>query len=176
MTIMRRARARTFFPVAVFALAATALLAVPRAAALVRAPDITLRTADGAAIRLADLRGRVVLVDFWASWCAPCKASFPALDALYREFHPRGVDVLAVNLDERRRDADVFLAGRPHALTVVFDPKGASAEAFGVQGMPSSFLIDRNGIVRFAHMGYSGNVAESYRHELTMLVSEPSQP
>src|SRR5438445_7936601 len=112
-----------------------------------RAPDVTLQTADGQPMRLADFKGKVVLVDFWASWCVPCKTSFPALDSLYREYHARGVDVLAVNLDERRRDADAFLAERPHALTVLFDPKGASAQAFGVEGMPSSFLIDRDGVI-----------------------------
>ena len=74
------------------------------------APDIALQSADGGTIRLAPYRGKVVLVDFWASWCPPCKTSFPALDALYREYQPRGLEVLAINLDERRRDADAFLA------------------------------------------------------------------
>lgn len=141
-----------------------------------RAPDITLQSADGTAVRIADLKGKVVLVDFWASWCAPCKASFPALDALYREYHARGVEVLAVNLDERRRDADAFLAGRPHALTVLLDPKGVSAEAFGVQGMPSSFVLDRTGTIRYTHMGYSDNVADRYRQELTALLAEHPEP
>jgi len=140
-----------------------------------RAPDVTLQTADGQPMRLADFKGKVVLVDFWASWCVPCKTSFPALDSLYREYHARGVDVLAVNLDERRRDADAFLAERPHALTVLFDPKGASAQAFGVEGMPSSFLIDRDGVIRFTHMGYSGNIDASYRQQLTQLISEDQQ-
>src|SRR5512138_2346761 len=113
------------------------------------APELTAATADGRAVKLSELRGQVVLVDFWASWCAPCKTSFPALDALSREYRPRGVEVLAVNVDERRRDADAFLAARPHSMTVLFDPKGASAESFGVKGMPTSFLIDRQGVIRF---------------------------
>jgi len=136
------------------------------------APDVALQTADGTTVHLADLKGRVVLVDFWASWCVPCKASFPAVDALYREYHARGVDVLAVNVDERRRDADAFLATRSHQMPVAFDPHGAAAEAFGVQGMPSSFLIDRAGIVRFTHMGYSGKIEASYKRELDQLLSE----
>jgi thiol-disulfide isomerase/thioredoxin len=158
-------------------LSAMCLVAVSASAAPRRqAPDIALKTADGREVRIADLKGRVVLVDFWASWCAPCKASFPALDALYREYRERGLEVLAVNLDERRRDADAFLADRPHALTVLFDPKGASAEAFGVQGMPSSFVIDRAGAIRFTHMGYSASVVARYREELAELLSEPPLP
>jgi len=136
------------------------------------APDVTLQDGKGAIVRLADYKGKVVLIDFWASWCIPCKTSFPALDALYREYQPRGLEVLAVNLDERRRDADTFLAARPHTMPVLFDPKGVSPAAFAVRGMPSSFLIDRAGNVRFTHMGYSDNIAEQYRREIAQLVAE----
>jgi cytochrome c biogenesis protein CcmG/thiol:disulfide interchange protein DsbE len=138
-----------------------------------QAPNIALQTTGGATIQLSAYKGKVVLVDFWASWCRPCKTSFPALDSLYREYQPRGFEVLAINLDERRRDADTFLSDRPHRLTVLFDPDGASPVAFGVKGLPSSFLIDRAGKIRFIHMGYSGNVDESYRHELAQLLAEP---
>jgi peroxiredoxin len=157
-------------------LTALVLIRAPLAAAPKIAPDVTLRMADGGTMRVADFKGKVVLVDFWASWCAPCKTSFPALDALYREYHTGGLEVLAVNLDERRRDAEAFLVGHPHALNVLFDAKGASAEAFGVQGMPSSFIIDRDGVIRFTHMGYSSSVDASYRREITQLLSEHRQP
>ena len=157
-------------------LTALVLIRAPLAATPKIAPDVTLRMADGGTMRVADFKGKVVLVDFWASWCVPCKTSFPALDALYREYHTGGLEVLAVNLDERRRDAEAFLVRRPHALNVLFDPKGASAEAFGVQGMPSSFIIDRDGVIRFTHMGYSGRVDASYRREITQLLSEQRQP
>jgi peroxiredoxin len=135
-------------------------------------PNISVRTGDGATVRLADYRGKVVLIDFWASWCPPCKASFPALDAIYRDFQEKGLQVLAVNVDERRHDAETFLAAHPHRLTVLFDPKGVAPEAFGVKGMPSSFLIDRAGTIRFTHMGYTGNVDASYRQEIGQLLSE----
>jgi thiol-disulfide isomerase/thioredoxin len=137
------------------------------------APDVSLQTAAGETVQLATYRGKVVLIDFWASWCAPCKTSFPAIDALFREYQPRGLEVLAVNLDERRRDADAFLGAHPHRLMVLFDPKAAAPVAFGVKGMPTSFLIDREGTIRFTHMGYSGNVDQSYRHEIVQLIGEP---
>jgi thiol-disulfide isomerase/thioredoxin len=135
-------------------------------------PNVAVSSADGVAVRLADYKGKVVLIDFWASWCPPCKTSFPALDAIFREYQEKGLEVLAVNLDEKRRDADTFLDAHPHRLTVLFDPKGISPTAFGVKGMPSSFLIDRAGNIRFTHMGYSGNVDGSYRQEIAQLLSE----
>ena len=136
------------------------------------APALAAQGADGKTIELATLKGKVVLVDFWASWCVPCKASFPALDSLYREYQPRGLEVLAVNVDERRHDADAFLGDHPHRMTVLFDPRGVSPVAFGVKGMPSSFLIDKAGAIRFTHMGYSGNVDASYRQEIAALLEE----
>jgi thiol-disulfide isomerase/thioredoxin len=136
------------------------------------APDVSLQTGQGAQIKLSEFKGRVILVDFWASWCVPCKTSFPALEALHREFAPRGLAVLAVNLDERRKDADAFLIAHPHTMPVLFDPSGAAPTAFGVKGMPTSFLIDRAGIIRFAHMGYTANIGQQYRQEIDLLISE----
>jgi cytochrome c biogenesis protein CcmG/thiol:disulfide interchange protein DsbE len=135
-------------------------------------PNVEVYTTDGVAVKLGDYRGKVVLIDFWASWCPPCKTSFPALDSLYRQYQDRGVEVLAVNLDERRHDADTFLGAHPHRLTVLYDPKGVSPQAFGVKGMPSSFLIDRAGTIRFTHMGYTDNVDSRYRQEIAQLLSE----
>jgi thiol-disulfide isomerase/thioredoxin len=155
--------------------AAAATLVLPARAAERSAPKLELPGIDGTVTRLSDLRGKVVLVDFWASWCAPCKASFPALDGLYRELHDRGFEVLAVNVDERRRDADAFLARRSPALTVLFDPKGASPAAFNVRAMPTSALIDRTGTIRFTHEGYSNKTLDDYRRELATLLAEPSR-
>ena len=162
---------RTIVSIA-FAFGAITAAMPPIAASRKVSPNVTVHTADGAAVRLADYRGKVVLIDFWASWCTPCKTSFPALDVIYREFQGKGLEVLAVNVDERGRDAETFLNAHPHHLTVLFDPKGVSPGAFDVRGMPSSFLIDRAGNIRFTHMGYSGNVDDSYRHEITQLLSE----
>jgi|WetSurMetagenome_2_1015567.scaffolds.fasta_scaffold267597_1 cytochrome c biogenesis protein CcmG, thiol:disulfide interchange protein DsbE len=133
-------------------------------------PSVEWSSPDGARLALASLKGDVVLVDFWASWCGPCAASFPALEELFQSYRGRGFEVVAVGLDEKRRDADRFLSDKPHAMTVVFDPEGASAKAFGVQAMPSSYLIGRDGRVRFVHTGFTPATAASYRREIEQLL------
>ncbi len=149
-------------------------LAAPRGIASPgdQAPDFRLPTAEGNRLSLASLRGKVVLVDFWASWCGPCKASFPALDSLYQDMKDRGFEVVAVDVDEKREDADAFLTERPHAMTVVFDPKGTAPTAFGVEGMPTSFLIGRDGRIRFVHVGYTQKTVDSYKSEIEQLLAE----
>ena len=139
------------------------------------APDISLITADGRTVQLSDFAGRVVLLDFWASWCAPCKTSFPALDKLFRENEARGFTVFAVNLDKKRSNADEFLTANPHAMTIVFDPDGKVSKAFRIFGLPSSVLIDRSGNIRFTHLGYNAKVVERYVREINTLLAEPAK-
>ena len=139
------------------------------------APTLVLKAPDGRPLSLAAMKGRPVLVDFWASWCQPCRTSVPALEDLYREFHPRGLEVVAINVDERRRDADAFLGARKYTMPIIFDTEGASPRDAGVYGMPTSFLVGRDGKIRFVHRGYSDKVQESYRHEIELLLAE-AQP
>jgi cytochrome c biogenesis protein CcmG/thiol:disulfide interchange protein DsbE len=136
------------------------------------APTLTLKAPDGRPLSLAAMKGRPVLVDFWASWCPPCRTSVPALEDLYREFHPRGLEVVAINVDERRKDADAFLVGRQYTMPIIFDTEGQSPRDAGVYGMPTSFLVGRDGKIRFVHRGYSDKVHESYRQEIELLLAE----
>jgi len=158
------------------ALVCAALLALAgavHATTAAAAPNITMVSADGGSEHLADLGGKVVLIDFWASWCIPCRTSFPAIDTLQRELGARGLVVVALNLDEQRKNADAFLAERPHVMRVAFDPKGDAARAFALQAMPSTVVIDRGGRIRYRHMGYTDKTAAQYRAEVLELLGEP---
>ena len=142
---------------ALMLLAGGALAAAPEALAVRAgepAPAFTLATSRGGAIDLAALKGKVVYVDFWASWCTPCRRSFPWMNALHARYGSEGLAIVGINVDKRRADADRFLADVPAAFAIVFDPAGATPAAFDVKGMPSSYLIDRKGVVVAVEDGY----------------------
>jgi cytochrome c biogenesis protein CcmG, thiol:disulfide interchange protein DsbE len=123
-------------------------------------------------IQLDQYRGRVVYLDFWASWCAPCQQSFPWMQSLKVEYEGKGLAVVAVNLDRNRADADRFLAETPIDFEVRFDPRGAVAEAYKVKGMPTSVIIDRHGVVRFTHIGFRPIDGPDYEAQLKLLLAE----
>lgn len=105
-------------------------------------------------IDLAALKGKVVYLDFWASWCVPCRESFPWLNDLQRSLKDEGLVVIGVNVDRLRSDAEHFLADYPAEFRLAYDPDGALAERYKLTGMPSSILIDRNGKTVFVHEGF----------------------
>ncbi|MEP7101664.1 MAG: TlpA disulfide reductase family protein [Burkholderiales bacterium] len=117
------------------------------------APELNLPGLQSA-VNLAGMKGKVVYVDFWASWCGPCKQSFPFMNELQSKYGAQGFEVVAVNLDAKRDDADKFLVEVPARFTVAFDAKGESAKRFEVKGMPSSYLIGRDGKVVALHKGF----------------------
>lgn len=117
---------------------------------------------------------KVLYVDFWASWCAPCARAFPFLNALDREFRDRGLEVVGVNVDEHAGDALAFLRRHRAGFAVGRDVGGACPRAFGVVGMPSSFLIDRRGVVRAVHVGFRDGDAAARRAEVERLLLEPA--
>lgn len=137
------------------------------------APAVDLPAVGGAAgASLESLRGKVVYVDFWASWCGPCRVSFPILEALRTEFGAQGFEVLAISVDERESDAIGFLEEVPVSYPVVLDPTGATPSAYGVRGMPTGYLVDRAGIVRDIHEGFRKSDAEKLRAKITTLLGE----
>ncbi|HEY0552706.1 MAG TPA: TlpA disulfide reductase family protein [Thermoanaerobaculia bacterium] len=113
-----------------------------------------LPTRDGT-VKLAALRDKVVLVDFWASWCGPCRQSFPWLATMSERYGKAGLVVVAIDLDKDREAAQAFLREFSPPFTVAFDPAGTSAEAFAVKTMPSSFLVSRAGRVVYSHSGFN---------------------
>ncbi len=137
------------------------------------APDFALSGGQGETVRLSNQREKVVYLDFWASWCLPCVKSFPWMNDMQRRYGAKGLRVIAVNLDEKRADADSFLARIPARFPVAFDPRAELAKTYGVKGMPSSFLIDRGGRLRFEHVGFRESSREELESEIRRLVDQP---
>lgn len=121
---------------------------------------------------LSDLKGQVVYVDFWASWCKPCRASFPWMNEMQAKYKNQGLRVVAINLDEEKSDALAFLKRVPAEFTMVFDPSGSIASQYELVGMPSSYIIDKNGELRFAHQGFFVAKKSAYEDEIIRLLSE----
>jgi cytochrome c biogenesis protein CcmG/thiol:disulfide interchange protein DsbE len=112
------------------------------------APDFDLTTLDGRAVKLSDYRGQVVLLNTWATWCPPCRAEMPQLEAYYREHQDQGFVVLAVNSEESPEAVAAFLKSQDFTFPVVLDPEGVVMGRYEVRALPTSFFIDRKGVVR----------------------------
>jgi len=123
-------------------------------------------------IDLKDFRGRVVYLDFWASWCAPCLQSFPWMQAMQDSYERQGLTVVAVNLDHYREDAERFLAKFHPKFDVRFDPQGEVAARFKIQGMPTSVIIDRHGVPRFTHIGFRPVDQAAFEDQLRQILAE----
>lgn len=120
-----------------------------------------------------DLKGKVVLIDFWASWCGPCKASFPVLDSLQKDYGPKGLVIIAVNQDQTSLLMKSFLEEHPATFLTLRDAANLLVTAADVQSMPSSYLFDRSGKIRFLHTGFHGEkTTTQYRKEIEQLLNE----
>lgn len=160
---MRRALFRSCLAVTITAL-------VPAARALEvgqPAPDFTLPGRQ-AELKLAQLRGQAVYLDFWASWCGPCRQSFPWLNQMQARYGPRGLRVVGVNLDQKAPAAAAFLAQVPAHFDIVYDPAGQTPRAYGVKAMPTSVLIAPDGKVLMIHGGFR----EDQREELERRIAQ----
>jgi len=133
-------------------------------------PDLSKFKLEG---QVPSIAGKVVLVDFWASWCGPCKASFPALDSLQKDYGAKGFLILAVNQDKTGEAMTAFMSEHPVSITVLRDPENKLVAAADVTSMPSSYLVDRSGKIRYIHRGFHGEkTLAQYRKELELLLSE----
>jgi thiol-disulfide isomerase/thioredoxin len=128
--------------------------------------------AGGAPVSLAAARGKVVYLDFWASWCAPCRSALPAIDALRREFPPEAFAVLAVNVDREPEAARRFLARSPVGYPSAMDPEGRIPASFGLETMPTSYLIDRQGVIRHVQRGFKRGDVAALRARIAELVGK----
>lgn len=117
------------------------------------APAIALQGTAGE-VSLSAMKGQVVFVDFWASWCVPCRQSFPWLNQMQAKYSARGLRVLGVNVDAKRADADTFLSQVPAKFNIVFDSAGDTPKRYAVRGMPTSVLVGADGLVLQQHAGF----------------------
>lgn len=138
------------------------------------APLLNQRLPDmkGGEMALADLQGKVVMVDFWASWCGPCRESFPWLNTMQEKYAEQGLVVVGVNLDKQPKQALDFLKQVPANFTLLLDNKAILPEAYGLIGMPSSYLLDRQGRLRATHTGFNVGRVNEYEASIQQLLAE----
>lgn len=139
----------------------------------VPAPAFHLADLQGNPVSLERLRGKVVFLDFWAPWCAPCREELPVLDELYKKYKNDGFQVLGISLDASERSIGKYLLTTPVAFPVMIDRKSDVADAYGFSGLPAGFLIDKNGIIRYRHAGFDKSFVAIYEKEIVELLHAP---
>ena len=136
-----------------------------------QAPDFKLE-GQQKPVKLSNYRGQVVYLDFWASWCQPCRKSFTWMNKMQSLYGNEGFKVIAINLDESRDKANTFLKQIPADFDVAFDPRGNTAESYQVKAMPSSYIIDKHGKVVHANLGFRGNDEEKLEEKIRALIRQ----
>ena len=135
------------------------------------AKDFTLPT-DAGEIQLSKLKGKVVYVDFWASWCVPCRKSFPWMNKMHNKYQSQGLEVIGISLDEDEAQAFKFLEKIPADFTIAYDTQGTVADLYKVQVMPSSYLIDRKGNLVLTHKGFKSKHEAKLEEELVKILKQ----
>ncbi len=136
-----------------------------------QAPDFKLE-GQQKQVKLSDYRGQIVYLDFWASWCQPCRKSFTWMNKMQSLYGEEGFKVIAINLDESRQEANKFLQKIPANFAIAFDPRGDTAETYSVKAMPSSYLIDKNGNIIHANLGFRGKDEDKLETKIRTLIRQ----
>ena len=138
------------------------------------ASDFSGTALDGKVVQLSDFKGKVVLLDFWASWCGPCKQEMPFLVDLHLQNQKRGFVVLAVNIDKDAKNRDKFLSGlgKKPEFPILSDPESKICPLYGLEGMPTSVFIDKKGTIRFRHVGFKDKTKNQLIKEMETLIGE----
>jgi thiol-disulfide isomerase/thioredoxin len=154
------------------ALAAILTLALPAwvGAADVQAPAFTLQSLDGRTVTLTQFKGEVVMINFWASWCGPCRQEMPLLDSIYKQYKDMGFTLLGVNVEPDSHNANAWLKQTPVSYPILYDPKSQVSQLYQVQAMPTTVIVDRQGIVRFVHNGYLPGDENQYMNSIRALI------
>jgi thiol-disulfide isomerase/thioredoxin len=137
------------------------------------APGFSLQSSDGHQVSLGELKGKVVMVNFWATWCVPCRQEMPHLQALYERYNSLGFELLAVNVEKNNAEgARKWLEETPVTFPVLFDPNNEVTKLYKVQTMPSTVLVARDGTMRFIHHGYKPGYENEYQTQVRALLRE----
>ena len=152
--------------------AAALLLFAMATGAWAATPAFTLPARDGGKLSLEDLKGQVVMINFWATWCGPCRQEMPLLEQIQVKYEPLGFTLVGINVEPDSAAAQEWLAKVPVSFPILFDRNNQVAESFGVEGMPSSVFIDRSGNVRYVHRGYRPGDEAKYADMVRSLVKE----
>ncbi len=136
------------------------------------APDFTLKSMSGENVKLSELRGNVVMINFWASWCGPCRQEMPLLDEFYKKYSKLGFVLLGVNVEEDSSKAANYLKEVPVSFPILYDNTNAVSKMYDIDAMPSTVLVDRNGNMRFLHRGYKPGDENEYKKLMKKLMRE----
>ncbi len=136
------------------------------------APDFALKSSNGENLRLSEYRGDVVMVNFWATWCGPCRQEMPLLDELYSRYQRVGFSLLGVNIDDNTAKAMNMVAELGVTFPVLFDSRKEVSKLYQVKAMPVTILIDREGTVRYVHHGYKPGYEDKYLDQIRSLLRE----
>lgn len=136
------------------------------------APDFTLQSSTGENVRLAEQRGKVVMLNFWASWCGPCRQEMPLLDAMHKRYGPAGFQLYGVNVEEDNTDAKKMIKEMGVSLPVLYDPESKASTLYKVDAMPTTVMIDKKGQIRYVNRGYKPGDENKYRDQIRELIKE----
>jgi thiol-disulfide isomerase/thioredoxin len=137
---------------------------------LAQAPDFKLSTLDGKTVTLSEFAGKVVYVDFWATWCPPCRRSFPWMEKMYQKYNDHGLEIIAISLDGKNEVIERFIAIEKPSFIIARDRRSKIADKFKVRAMPTSFIIDRDGDIYYVHRGFNREAKAKLEEKLRDLL------
>jgi peroxiredoxin len=136
------------------------------------APPFSLSARSGGTLSLAQFKGQVVMLNFWASWCGPCRTEMPLLENIYKKYSKMGFTLIGVNVEPDPKAAEDWLKQTPVSFPVIYDKDSAVSKSYDVAGMPSTVIIDRKGNIRMLHRGYKPGDENEYLDSIRALVRE----
>ena len=153
-------------------LLASVLCLSASAFAATAAPEFSLPGRGGQTVTLSAYRGDVVMINFWASWCKPCRQEMPLLEQIYQRYKNLGFTLIGVNVDEDPKNADLILKNIPVSFPIAYDQQDKVSNKYGLEGMPNTVFVDRNGNIRHVHTGYTPGDEQGYDEQIRLLIRE----